>query len=356
MAAELWPLLVLYVLLGVLALLLSYIGVKKMYTWAESKQILDLPNERSSHTRPTPRGGGVVIVIISLLGWVVAWSQLPDPAWAVLAAYLVGAGAIALVSWFDDLYSLPNKWRFGVHLGGALLIVFTFPDLQTFALPVVGLVNLGWFGIAVAVLWIVGLTNAYNFMDGIDGMAGGQAVVAGVGWAILGGLAGQPLIGLLGVIVATSALGFLVHNWSPARIFMGDTGSAFLGFTFATLMVMALQTGPTFALAGALIVWPFVFDAGFTFFRRLLRGEKVFQAHRTHLYQRLVIAGYTHRFVSLLYTGLSTIGMAVAMVWIREVPQRDLWVMVVVPLLAAALWLFVQATETRRSSNVIAEP
>jgi len=181
-------------------------------------------------------------------------------------------------------------------------------------------------------------------------------VVTGVGWAILGVIAGQPLIGLLGAIVATSALGFLAHNWSPARIFMGDTGSAFLGFTFATLMLLSLQTSPTFALAGALIVWPFVFDAGITFIRRLLRGEKVFQAHRSHLYQRLVIAGYTHRFVALLYIGLSTIGIVVALVWIIEAPQRDLLVMVVIPLLAAALWLFVQASESRGAAKVATEP
>jgi UDP-N-acetylmuramyl pentapeptide phosphotransferase/UDP-N-acetylglucosamine-1-phosphate transferase len=161
----------------------------------------------------------------------------------------------------------------------------------------------------------VGLTNAYNFMDGIDGIAAGQGIVAAIGWGIIGLITGNPFLTALGFLLAASCLGFLCHNWPPARIFMGDVGSAFLGYTFAVLAVIASQSDPRLAFIGILFVWPFVFDAVFTFFRRLRKHENVFEAHRSHLYQRLVIAGYSHGVVSTLYIGLAGAGVVVGVWW-----------------------------------------
>ena len=204
----------------------------------------------------------------------------------------------------------------------------------------------GWLGVPLAFFWVVGLTNAYNFMDGIDGLAGSQAVIAGVGWAGLGWLRGEPLVSLLGLLVAGSSLGFLLHNWPPARIFMGDVGSAFLGFTFAALSVLAAQQNPRLAVAGILLLWPFIFDTIGTFLRRLRRRENVFAAHRSHLYQRLVIAGYSHRTVTLLYSGLALVGLVLALVWVLALPGAD-WLALGLPgLLGFGLWQFVVRAET----------
>jgi UDP-N-acetylmuramyl pentapeptide phosphotransferase/UDP-N-acetylglucosamine-1-phosphate transferase len=146
-------------------------------------------------------------------------------------------------------------------------------------------------------------------MDGIDGIAAGQAFIAGIGWMLLGKILGQPAIVVLGMAIAASNLGFLFHNWPPAKIFMGDVGSAFLGFTFAFLTVWCSRTSPRLAELSILFVWPFVFDSAFTFFRRLGKRENVFAAHRSHLYQRLVQSGLTHGQVSGLYIALAGIGL-----------------------------------------------
>jgi UDP-N-acetylmuramyl pentapeptide phosphotransferase/UDP-N-acetylglucosamine-1-phosphate transferase len=205
-------------------------------------------------------------------------------------------------------------------------------------------------GIPLTFLWVVGLTNAYNFMDGIDGLAGGQAVVAGTTWLGLGLITGLPLVSLLGLFVAGSSLGFLVHNWSPARIFMGDVGSAFLGFTLAVIAVLGSLESPELAYAGVLVVWPFIFDTSFTILRRLRRKENIFEAHRSHLYQRLVIAGYSHRSVALLYLCLAAIGSVSALLWVANVAGGALLAAVIPLLLAACLWLLVITVEQRQVS------
>jgi UDP-N-acetylmuramyl pentapeptide phosphotransferase/UDP-N-acetylglucosamine-1-phosphate transferase len=186
---------------------------------------------------------------------------------------------------------------------------------------------LGWLGLIITFFWIIWLTNAYNFMDGIDGIAGTQGLTAGIGWLLTGIFFKLEITGFLGGVLALSNLGFLLHNWQPAKIFMGDVGSAFLGFTFAVIPLIALnemQNGQTHLAAAAIwLVWLFVFDTLYTFFRRLLRGEKFWLAHRSHLYQRLVITGYSHQFVTVLYGFLSVIILASVLFWLRTGNRSD---------------------------------
>lgn len=264
--------------------------------------------------------------------------------------YLVAAWLIAGVSWVDDLRSVSNRVRFTTHAAGALLILLSIGFWPQVDLPFVSSIPLGWLGIPLTFFWIAGLTNAYNFMDGIDGLAGGQAVVAGLGWLLLGQLADLPVVSVMGVLVAGSSLGFLGHNWPPARIFMGDVGSAFLGYTLAVLAVIGGLADPRLPLAGVFVVWPFVFDTTFTILRRLRRGENIFAAHRSHLYQRLVIAGYSHRAVTLLYASLALVGVLLALTWVLELPGSD-WLVLGFPgLLCLCLWQFVVRAETKSLS------
>ena len=154
-----------------------------------------------------------------------------------------------------------------------------------------------------AVLWVVAVTNIYNFMDGIDGLAAGQGLVAGASWGVAGLVTADAFVATGGFAIAASCAIFLARNWAPARIFMGDAGSAFLGFTLATLPLLAAG-GPLGGRAwplGALVLLPFLFDATLTLLRRLGRGENVLQPHRSHLYQRLVVAGAPHAWVSGMY-------------------------------------------------------
>jgi UDP-N-acetylmuramyl pentapeptide phosphotransferase/UDP-N-acetylglucosamine-1-phosphate transferase len=292
------------------AFVLTFVGVEIFRRRALKLQILDIPNERSSHSTPIPRGGGIVFVAVSLLFYSVCNLQngvlnVNTEVWS----YVFGAVLLSTVSWLDDLKSVPSLLRFAVHFISAGLIIYGSGLLQTVFLPLIGQVNLGYFAIPITFLWIVWLTNAYNFMDGIDGIAATQAITAGIGWYLLGFKYEIPFTSFFGLILAVTNLGFIFYNWSPAKIFMGDVGSAFLGFSFAFLPLLASKESSVnnskFLPIGILFVLPFVFDTVFTLVRRLLNGEKVWQAHRSHLYQRLVINGYSHRFVTSLYGMLS---------------------------------------------------
>ncbi len=324
---------------------LTYLAIRNFAPWAEKRGVLDIPNERSSHTTPTPRGGGLAIVFFSLGGFSAVWLLNPSCSLFVIFSYLIGSVIVAGASWVDDLRSLSTGIRFAVHTVSALLILLGAGYWQTIRLPFGGEFSLGWIGLPLTLLWIIGLTNSYNFMDGIDGIAGGQAVVAGLGWTFLGWAGDFSLLSALGLAVAASSLGFLGHNWPPARIFMGDVGSAFLGYTFAFLAVIAGQNDPRLPLVGILFVWPFVFDTIFTFLRRWRKGENVFAAHRSHLYQRLVVAKYSHQFVTILYSALAAIGAALAFAWWANLPGADLLIIVFMPLLCLGLWRFVVRTE-----------
>jgi Fuc2NAc and GlcNAc transferase len=329
---------------------LSYLAIGGLLRWIAHRQImLDIPNERSSHARPIPRGGGLVIAAIALGGLMVAW--LLNPSWPlpVLLALLAGAALIVVIGCLDDVHSLSNRLRFATHGLAAFLIILGCGYWRFVNVPFLGQLYLGWLGLPLTFLWIVGLINAYNFMDGIDGIAGGQAVVAGLGWAILGWLCGQLLPSILGLLIAAASIGFMGHNWSPARIFMGDVGSTFLGYTFAVLPIVTAQSDSKFTLAGALLVWPFIFDAAFTFVRRLCRGEKIYSAHRSHLYQRLVIAGYSHRFVTLLYISLAAAGVILALIWLQYSENNSIAVALGMALLCPALLALAFRQEHKRA-------
>lgn len=321
------------IFVGVACFTLTAIGVALFTSWAVRSELLDLPNHRSSHSVPTPRGAGVVIVVVTaavvLLG---EWTNATSIGGAGIAALV-----IAGVSGVDDLRPLPSLLRLTVHATCAMVAALLIPADAgiVWSVPVT----------ALAVLWIVGLTNAYNFMDGIDGLSGVQAVVAGTAVILASSLAGYAGGGIIGVTLAAANGGFLLHNWPPARVFMGDVGSAFLGFSFAVLTLEVGVIAPSAAVVIGLSLWPFVFDTGLTFLRRLLRGENVLASHRSHLYQRLVIAGRRHRSVSLAYSALAAAGVASAYVWVAGLLPWP--VLLLVPALAGALVAAVSAAESR---------
>ena len=313
-------------------------------------RILDAPNERSLHSQPTPRGGGTAIVAVSLIGIWLCWALLPLCSAQHLLSFIGAALLIAVVSWRDDVRPLPVLGRFGAHTLAAVVVVVGVGSWTVLEAPGVGSLCLGYLGLPITFLWIVGLTNAYNFMDGIDGIAGSQAVVAGLGWVALTWGSGH-VETWLGLLLAAASLGFLVHNWPPAKIFMGDVGSAFLGFSFAALAIIGARRDPRLALAGVLLVWPFVFDTSFTLLRRLRRGENIFQAHRSHLYQRLVLAGFSHRFVTCLYGALAVVGVALALMWEQRIGAASGLVPSALASAMIGLWLFVVWAERRQETG-----
>lgn len=308
------------IILLLLVFPLSLLAVGAVRNAALRRQLVDRPNERSLHTRPTPRIGGLPTVVFALVAAFVG--VLLGDFSALWGFWLLGAIMVALVSVADDLFDLPRSARFAVHAIAAGFFVFGVAGAGDVYLPLLGN-SLDLVGLAVLFIWIAGLTNAYNFMDGCDGIAGIQGVVAATGLLLLGD---SPQTDLVGYVLILSLLGFLAYNWSPASIFMGDAGSTFLGYSFATLPLLAAFNTPEVGrlivenalFASFLFVWPFVTDAAFTFLRRLAKGERVFQAHRSHLYQRLVLAGWSHRRVSSLYGSLAILGVVIADLTLRR--------------------------------------
>lgn len=288
----------------------SAVGVALFRVWSNRRGLLDLPNERSSHSTPTPRGGGLIIVLISLCAYVSISIPFNLPlSWG----YLFSAGLVAVVSWLDDLWSLPFWTRLIVHIAAAVVLTSDVGAWSELTIPLLDYrIETGFFvGRILAVLWLVWFLNAYNFMDGIDGIASLQAVIAGIAWAVLATKFDLPATAILGAIVASATAGFLIHNWQPARVFMGDVGSAFLGFTLAALPLLGrAESGsdiPLLPSAGILFVWLFLFDTIFTLIRRLLERKRVWEAHREHIYQKLIIDGWQHAHVTLAYGVASSI-------------------------------------------------
>lgn len=292
------------ILVFVGAFLASLLGVALFTRWSLNRGFFDVPNERSSHSTPTPRGGGLIIVLVCLTGYLIVGLVLGFP---ISWGYFAGALIVAVVSWLDDLYSLPFWGRLIAHLAAAGILVWDVGFWSDLFVPVISAhISLGSvFGLIFTVAWVVWLLNAYNFMDGIDGIAGLQAVVASVAWVAVAYILNLNSVLLLAVIIASSSAGFLIHNWQPAKVFMGDVGSAFLGFTLAAIPLLARHESghdsPELPVLAVLFVWFFVFDALFTFIKRLVSKKRVWEAHREHIYQKLIIEGSSHSTVTLLY-------------------------------------------------------
>lgn len=291
------------------ALVASAAGTGLVLRAARARGVLDVPNHRSSHTTPTPRGGGVAIVGVVLA------AELALVAVGLLApwrfyALALGGSAVAAVGAWDDLHNASARARLAVHLTAGAIALAALAHGTAWHGTLLGVPVPAWAVWVVALLWIVWLTNLYNFMDGIDGIAGMQGVVVGI--AAAAALTGAaPGLALVGAVLGGAAAGFLVFNWAPASIFMGDVGSGFLGATFAILIIAAFATGTRGAIVPLAALAPFIIDATITLALRTARGEQVTAAHRSHLYQRLVQRGWSHRAVTVVY-GIAGVVAALA--------------------------------------------
>lgn len=270
-------------------------GLVRIY--ALRRSLLDIPTERSSHKIPTPRGGGLAVAVV-VLGAVMGLGLSGRLSVPVVTALAGGGGVVAVVGFIDDHRSIPALWRACVHLLAAFWALYWlggFPEWKAGTTPV----RLGWSGTILAGLGIAWLTNLYNFMDGTDGLAGIQGVCAGGMGALLLALNGEVGIAAVSLVLASACAGFLIWNWPPARIFMGDVGSCLIGYTFAVLAVVSESTGTLLALTWFILLSVFICDATFTLALRVLSGERWYAAHRSHAYQRFVQMGFSHRDLAL---------------------------------------------------------
>ncbi|MDF1684724.1 MAG: glycosyltransferase family 4 protein [Legionellaceae bacterium] len=263
--------------------ILTWVLTWGLRRYALAKHVLDIPNSRSAHTEPTPRGGGLgfvvaVLIAVPYLGYL---------------GFLVPSGSVALVcagvfiaslGFLDDHGHVGTAWRLLGHAVAAALALYWVGGLPSLAV-------LGWqlnpsvLSQGLALFYLVWLLNLYNFMDGIDGLAGMEALSVCVGMAGLYWLTGNPGLMVLPLVLASSVLGFLCWNFPVARIFMGDAGSGFLGFVFGVLSIQAAHVNPVFFWSWLILLGVFIVDASVTLFLRGVRREKIYQAHDTHAYQ-----------------------------------------------------------------------
>lgn len=282
--------------------------------------LLDVPNERSSHTVPTPRGGGLAIVAVSLGG--VAALSLAGVLDRSTGLALLGGALVAWIGWLDDRRSLPARVRLAAHFAAAAWALWWLGGMPEL---IVGrhAVTLGVFGAllaAVAIVWAVNLTN---FMDGIDGLAGTEAATVSLtAGALLAPT--DPGLAAAAAVTGGAALGFLRWNWQPARIFMGDVGSGFLGFVLAVLGVASERHGTLPVAVWILLYMAFAVDGTVTIVRRVARGERWYTAHRSHAYQRAVLGGWSHARVTLAVVALNA--MLGALAWWSSSDRARLWI------------------------------
>lgn len=262
---------------------LSFFLTAALRRYALSRKMLDVPNGRSSHSIPTPRGGGVAIVLsylVALIG-VFAGGLIAAP----LFYALMGAGVLtAVVGFLDDHGHIAARWRLLAHFaaaGWAVVWLGGLPGISVFGLSV----NVRWVGYVFAIIYLVWMLNLYNFMDGIDGIAGVEAITVCLSGFLLYWVNGTPVEGWSLVTLACCVAGFLFWNFPPAKIFMGDAGSGFLGIVLGVLSLQAAWVSPTMFWAWLILLGVFIVDATFTLLRRLIRGDKVYEAHRSHAYQ-----------------------------------------------------------------------
>jgi len=298
------------------AFALAWGGTRLLIARVPRRQFLDVPNERSSHETPTPRFGGIAI-FISLAAVVGALSVWNDGVRHLCPA-LAGAVLLFVAGLVDDWRGLPVPTRFGVQLAAAGVPVACGLSLDHVTLPVLGTVSLGWVGVVVTILLVMASANFYNFIDGIDGLAAGAAFIGALFLALIGMMLGHTPIALLYLVVAGSTVGFLQYNFPPAALFMGDGGSTVLGYVFAVLALAGNAASPEIPIFIPLLILSSLYlDAGLTLLARLVRGEKIFQAHHTHYYQRLLSLGLNHKQVTLLEYALTALLGTGALVYFK---------------------------------------
>jgi Fuc2NAc and GlcNAc transferase len=302
----------------------SLVATALMLRYALRENLLDVPNARSSHVLPTPRGGGLAIVFAFFLA-LIETAIVTKFNGRLLSALLVGGGAIGSIGFVDDHRSVPVALRLSVHVLAALFVALLLGGIPEAAMVSWGL-NGDYVAIAIAVVALVWVTNLFNFMDGIDGIAGTEVAFISIAGAWLNWQAGgDSTLTAATLCLAAASAGFLCWNWPPARIFMGDVGSGFIGFAIAVLGLTISQQG-TFPVEVWLILGGvFVVDASVTLIRRLFRGDRWFEAHRTHAYQYLAQRWKSHLAVTLSVAAINFIWL-LPWAWLAtRNPTHALW-------------------------------
>jgi len=313
--------------------------------------LLDIPGHRSSHKEPTPTMGGLAIVVAFFLGMFLAHLSPLDwetPQW--LGWFLIGAGLVAFVGVIDDLQRLPVLLRLLLYGVAAGMPIAGGIRLRAVSIPVFGIIEFGMLEIPVTIVWIMAVVSFYNFMDGIDGLAAGVGVIVPGFLAYIAWKVGNSDILILNLLLGSSCLGFACYNFPPARIFMGDVGSTFIGYVLAVLAVVGNHSeGPGHIpfLVPVLLLGTFLFDTIVTLSRRILSREKWYLSHHEHYYQKMTSLGFSHLQVTLGEYGLTFLLGVSALLYIRGNQMLALSILCVWLILLTGLTRLISTLEKR---------
>lgn len=324
---------------GIISFLTALWLIKRTHKFG----LIDIPNARSSHSKPTPTGGGVGIVlgILAVFGVLFLTGALkPEIKHLIVMA---GFLAVALIGFYSDRFNLSTLKRiiFQSIIAGIMIWLVGRPTelvIGSFIIP------LGYFGIMFGLIWIVGVTNFYNFMDGIDGLAAMQGIIAGIGIAIFGVILNDKFLISMGLVLSGATAGFLVLNFPPAKIFMGDSGSYPIGFYIASYALINGQL----LIPIAMVLGVFIFDPIITLIRRISKGEEWYKAHRSHFYQRAIKLGYSHLQVTSVVSLLSLLLTGLGCIYLQVLPSVQIVVCIValLALIGPVLWIISKEKNT----------
>jgi len=283
---------------------------------------MDVPCSRSCHRRPTVTGGGVGLALALCLSLLVLGSRNHGVPRGDIGLFAIATVIIAAIGLLDDFRDLPAHWRLFLELGAAGLIMGGGMEFRLFRLPWGHNIALEWAAAPLSLLWIIGMTNLSNFIDGLDGLATSLAIVCSAGIALVSITTHHPYEAVVALTIIAACLGFLWFNFPPAKLFMGDVGSLTLGFVLSVLAIRLATLGKHLVpLMFFLILYSsFLFDTSYTILRRVIRGEKFWLAHRAHIYERLTLIGWSHLQVTLFYVGLSLVSLVLAFCYLRAGP------------------------------------
>lgn len=312
--------------------------------------VMDTPDARKSHIRPTPKGGGVGVVAAFLVGvavlyWLAEFSRLADPYFRGVIAASV---AIAVVAFLDDLYDWPFTIKLTAQVLAALAAVGTGLYIQVYRIPYLGPIDIGWLGIPATLIWILFTTNAMNFIDGLNGLASGVALIASAFLCLIAVEQGGWFVYFASLMLAAGLLGFLPFNYPRARIFMGDVGSQFCGFVLAMLAVAASRFD---AVELSFLIVPMLlsgvlYDVAFTLLRRGLAGERITAPHRGHLYQLAQRTGLPAPWVTAIHWGFAVFGGLACLAFIQAPAAAKPFIplLLIPPQLAWTVWVLRRAS------------
>jgi len=323
------------------ALLIAAVAVRAAIAYAHRRGMLDQPGQRRSHTLPTPRGGGVGIVLACLVAMPGALASLPGP-WSAstIGSLALALALVAAIGWWDDHRPLRQWPRLAVQLLAVTL----------FSAALLGSAGLAWGWLPLLVLaggWSI---NLHNFMDGIDALLAQQGIFVAAGLGCLAASVAQPALAGAGFALAVACLGFWLYNRPPARIFMGDVGSGSVGLLLFALIAMLWRIEPALLWPALILGSSFVADASLTLLNRFLRGRRWYAPHREHLYQWLVRSGRTHARAAAWYLGWNVLVAAPAAIVARQLPAMALPACAAVYTAAGATWIVTRRRCLRRAS------